>query len=84
MKLLHAKSGRVLEGSLVPDPEGEKVLVVDGHEYGVLEASEEALMLIEATDEERQALVEAGYALPAEIVRLHEDDVQDGGEDDDR
>jgi len=41
-------------------------------------------MLIEATDEERQALVEAGYALPAEIVRLHEDDVQDGGEDDDR
>ena len=42
--------------------------MIEGRSYGVLEATEAGLELVEATDEERGALVEAGYALPSHVL----------------
>lgn len=52
---------------------GSASLVVEGKPYGVLEASEAGLRIVEATDRERQALVEAGYALPADVATSQEE-----------
>jgi len=48
--------------------EDDAKLVVEGKPYGVLEATEAGLQLVEATDGERQALVAAGYALPYHVA----------------
>lgn len=68
MKLLHAREARIVEGTLREDDEAAMHLVIDGKRYGVLEASEAGLTLIEATDEERFALVDAGYPLPSHVA----------------
>lgn len=52
---------------------GGASLVVEGRPYGVLEATEAGLRIIEATDGERQALVEAGYALPSDVTAHQEE-----------
>lgn len=68
MKLLHTREARIVDGELREEESGEALLVIEGKPYGVLEASDAGLQLIEATDHERQALVESGYALPAHIA----------------
>jgi hypothetical protein len=67
VKLLHAREARIVDGTVDEHEPGDAQLVIDGRRYGVLEASEAGLQLVEATDEERQALVAAGYALPSHI-----------------
>lgn len=67
MKLLHPRSRRIVDGSLSMD--GDNVtLLIEGERMGALAAAEEGLTLLAASDEERQALVDSGYALPSEIV----------------
>lgn len=66
MKLLHAREARIVNGTVRGD-DAEASLVIEGRRYGVLEASDAGLQLVDATDEERQALVEAGYALPSHV-----------------
>lgn len=66
MKLLHTREARVVDGTVrgvAPDA----ALVIEGRSYGVLEATEAGLELVDATDAERRALVEAGYALPSHV-----------------
>jgi hypothetical protein len=67
MKLLQASAGRIVDGAIVLNEQGEPVLVANDRVYGVLDASEAGFRLIDATDEERRALVEAGYALPSDV-----------------
>jgi len=67
MKLLHTREARIVKGTVQEDEPGDPRLMIEGKRYGVLEASDAGLQLIDATDEERQALVEAGYALPSNI-----------------
>lgn len=67
MKLLHTREARIVDGAVRGKEPGEASLVIEGKNYGVLEASDAGLHLVDATDEERQALVEAGYALPSHI-----------------
>jgi hypothetical protein len=50
------------------DAEGNVTLLIEGEPMGALAAAEEGLTLLAARDEERQALVDSGYALPSEIV----------------
>lgn len=66
MKLLHTKEARVVSGRVRRGESGAQ-LEIEGRPYGVLEASEAGLQLIDATDDERGALVEGGYALPSQI-----------------
>jgi hypothetical protein len=68
VKLLHPREARIVDGTVDAGDAGAARLVIEGRPYGVLEASEAGLQLIDATDEERGALVEAGYALPSHIV----------------
>lgn len=65
------------DGALFQNQEGDAVLVAESRAFSPLEAGDEKLVLIDATDEERQALIEAGYALPSEVVQLREDDDAD-------
>lgn len=67
MKLLHGREARIVDGS-VTGSAADAALIIEGRRYGVLEASEAGLQLVDATDEERCALVEAGYALPAHVT----------------
>ncbi|HEY8514580.1 MAG TPA: hypothetical protein VIS07_03595 [Candidatus Binatia bacterium] len=68
MKLLHTREARIVEGSIRNPTSPDAKLLVEGREYGVLEASDAGLQLVEASDEERQALVGAGYALPSHVA----------------
>ena len=72
MKLLHTRQARIVDGTVREDDLGDAQLVIEGRTYGVLEASDEGLQLVDATDEERQALVAAGYALPSHIASSDE------------
>lgn len=72
MKLLHGREARIVDGSLRGDA-ADAALIIEGHRYGVLEASEAGLQLVDATDEERGALVEAGYALPSHVATTGSD-----------
>lgn len=75
MKLVHGLTGRVLDdGALLQTADGETVLVASSRIFTPLEASDEKIVLLDATDGERQELIEAGYALPSEVVQLREDD----------
>ena len=67
MKLLHAREARIVDGT-VRGAAPDAALVIEGRSYGVLEATEAGLQIVDATDAERCALVEAGYALPAHIA----------------
>jgi hypothetical protein len=67
VKLLHTREARIVDGT-VRGEAPDAALVIEGHRIGVLEASEAGLQLVEATDEERCALVEAGYALPSHVA----------------
>ncbi len=67
MKLLHTREARIVDGTVRGD-DVEASLVIEGRRYGVLEASEAGLQLVDATDQERLALVAAGYALPSHIA----------------
>ena len=67
MKLLHAREARIVDGA-VRGTAPDAALVIEGRSYGVLEATEAGLEIVDATDTERCALVEAGYALPAHIL----------------
>ncbi len=73
MKLLHAREARIVSGTLRGD-DTDVALIIEGRRYGVLEASDAGLQLVDATDQERQALVEAGYALPSYLPPEREDD----------
>lgn len=73
MKLLHTREARIVNGT-VRGEDADAALMIEGHRYGVLEASDAGLQLVDATDEERQALVEAGYALPSHVPPAREDD----------
>ena len=66
MKLLHTREARIVDGT-VRGEDADAALVIEGRSYGVLEASEAGLQLVDATDAERLALVAAGYALPSHI-----------------
>jgi hypothetical protein len=68
VKLLNPKLRRIVTGSLSMDADGNVTLLVEGERMGALAAAEEGLTLLAAKDEERQALVDSGYALPSEIV----------------
>jgi hypothetical protein len=59
--------------AVVRGDDDDAALVVEGREYGVLEATEAGLQLVEATDRERQALVAAGYALPYHVAATQEE-----------
>lgn len=67
MKLLHTREARIVDGT-VRGAAPDAALVIEGRSYGVLEATEAGLELVDATDEERSALVEAGYALPSHVL----------------
>lgn len=67
MKLLHTREARIVDGT-VRGAAPDAALVIEGRSYGVLEATEAGLQIVDATDAERGALVEAGYALPAHIA----------------
>jgi hypothetical protein len=67
MKLLHVREARIVDGAIREGDSGDAQLVIEGKRYGVLEASEAGLQLIDATDRERQTLVASGYALPSHI-----------------
>lgn len=67
VKLLHTREARIVEGTIRGTPP-DAALVIDGRSYGVLEATEAGLQIVDATDAERGALVEAGYALPAHLA----------------
>lgn len=67
VKLLHTREARIVDGS-VRGTAPDAALVIEGKSYGVLEASDAGLQLVDATDEERCALVEAGYALPSHVA----------------
>lgn len=67
MKLLHGREARIVDGTL-SGAAADATLIIEGRRYGVLEASEAGLQLVDATDEERGTLVEAGYALPAHVT----------------
>lgn len=66
MKLLHTREARIVDGT-VRGEDANAALVIEGRSYGVLEASDAGLQLVDATDEERLKLVAAGYALPSHI-----------------
>jgi hypothetical protein len=68
MRLLDVKAGEIVEGPIGNDAHGEVVLEAGGRRYGALEALDSGLSLIEASDAERQALVDAGYALPSHVA----------------
>ena len=68
MKLLQRRSSEVVEARLETTAEGESLLVVGERRISPLAALEEGLVLLDASDDERKSLVEAGYALPAEPV----------------
>jgi hypothetical protein len=72
LKLLHTREARVVDGTVREDDEGAVHLMIEGKPYGVLEASEVGLALVDATDGERLALVEAGYALPSHVSTSEE------------
>ena len=75
MRLLHGPSGRVIEdGALLRRDNGDTVLVAEKRVYTPLEASDERLTLLDATDVERRTLVEAGYALPSHVPSMQDDD----------
>ena len=79
MRLVHGKTGRLLaDGVLHTNSDGDAVLFAGGREWSPLESLDEGLVLIEATDSERQDLIESGYSLPAEVVQLRESGDQDG------
>ncbi len=67
MKLLHTREARIVDGT-VRGTAPDAALIIEGRSYGVLEATEAGLEIVDATDTERCALVEAGYALPAHIL----------------
>ena len=67
MKLLHTREARIVDGT-VRGTAPDAALIIEGRSYGVLEATEAGLQIVDATDAERRALVEAGYALPAHIL----------------
>lgn len=67
MKLLHTREARIVSGRVRRGESGAQ-LEIEGRAFGVLEATEAGLQLVDATDEERGALVEAGYALPSHIA----------------
>jgi hypothetical protein len=67
VKLLHTREARIVDGT-VRGEDTDAALVIEGRSYGVLEASEAGLQLVDATDAERLALVAAGYALPSHIA----------------
>ena len=67
IRLLDVKAGDIVDGSIARDERDEVVLMAGGRSYGALEALEAGLRLIDASDEERQRLVDAGYALPSHV-----------------
>lgn len=71
MKILHTREARIVNATVRGD-DADATLVIEGRRYGVLEASEAGLQLVDATDAERQALVTAGYALPSQVAPSEE------------
>lgn len=73
MKLLHTREARMVSGRVRRGESGAE-LEIEGHTYGVLEASDAGLQIVDASDQERSALVEAGYALPSHVGAGAHDD----------